>query len=95
MSGIGSISAGSPQEIRYCNVFGTSPFQGQAKPSKGCFSRPPQFVNPQDLDFRLKPKSPCRKRASDGGDMGVRYTPEMMKVLEKALELRKRGIIKF
>ena len=37
----------------------------------------------------------CRKKASDGGDIGCRYTPEMMEVLEKALELRKKGIIKF
>jgi hypothetical protein len=32
---------------------------------------------------------------SNGGDIGCRYTPEMMEVLEKALELRKKGIIKF
>jgi hypothetical protein len=36
-----------------------------------------------------------RKKASDGGEIGCRYTPEMMEVLEKALELRKKGIIKF
>ena len=41
------------------------------------------------------PTSPCRKKASDGGDIGCRYTPEMLEVLEKALELRKKGIIKF
>jgi len=35
------------------------------------------------------------EQASDGGDIGCRYTPEMMEVLEKALELRKKGIIKF
>jgi hypothetical protein len=43
----------------------------------------------------LQPTSPCRKRASDGGDIGCRYTPEMLEVLEKALDLRKKGIIKF
>ena len=43
----------------------------------------------------LRATSPCRKRASDGGDIGCRYTPEMMEILEKALELRKKGIIKF
>jgi hypothetical protein len=32
---------------------------------------------------------------SDGGDIGCRYTQEMMEMLEKALELRKKGIIKF
>jgi len=30
-----------------------------------------------------------------GGDIGCRYTPEMMGMLELALELRKKGIIKF
>ena len=44
---------------------------------------------------RLKPTSPCRGKASDGGDVGVRYTPEMIEVIKKALELRKKGIIKF
>ena len=43
----------------------------------------------------LVPTSPCRGKASDGGDIGCRYTPEMLEVLEKALELRKKGIIKF
>jgi hypothetical protein len=32
---------------------------------------------------------------SDGGGTGCRFTPEMLEVLEKALELRKKGIIKF
>jgi len=35
------------------------------------------------------------KKASDGGDIGCRYTPEMLEILEKALELRRKGIIKF
>ena len=33
-----------------------------------------------------------RKRASDGGDIGCRFTPEMLKL---AHELRRKGIIKF
>jgi len=33
--------------------------------------------------------------ASDGGDLGVRYTPGMMEIIQKALELRAQGIIKF
>jgi len=49
----------------------------------------------KNLDYRLKPTSPCRKRASDGADMGCRFTLEMMEVLKKALELRRKGIIKF
>ena len=41
---------------------------------------------------------PCSRgtgKASDGGDVGVRYTPEMIEVIKLALELRARGIIKF
>jgi hypothetical protein len=30
-----------------------------------------------------------------GAEEGCRFTPEMLEVLEKALELRKKGIIKF
>ena len=33
--------------------------------------------------------------ASDGGDVGSRYTPEMTEMIQLALELRKRGVIKF
>jgi len=35
---------------------------------------------------------PRRGKASDGGDIGCRYTPEMLRL---ALELRRKGIIKF
>lgn len=55
----------------------------------------PRFRDLDSLDFRLKPTSPCRGKASDGGDIGCRYTPEMLEIRAKALELRKKGIIKF
>ena len=79
--------------VEYCNVFGG--FREFAKPGKGCFSAPPQFADPKNLDYRLMPISPCRGKASDGGDLGCRYTPEMIEILRVALELRRRGIIKF
>ncbi len=41
------------------------------------------------------PVGSCRGKASDGGDLGVRYTPEMLDMLKLAFELRQRGIIKF
>lgn len=88
---------GLPQ-VEYCNVFGTPPFLEQAKPGKGCLLlKPPQFVNPNNLDFRLKKKSPGSGKASDGGDMGCRYTDksEMALMLKRALYLRKIGILKF
>ncbi|HLA84429.1 MAG TPA: hypothetical protein VJL29_06520, partial [Thermoguttaceae bacterium] len=62
---------------------------------KGCFAADPQFVNPKAFDYRLKPTSPCRGKASDGGDVGCRYTPEMLEMLKLALDLRARGIIDF
>jgi tetratricopeptide (TPR) repeat protein len=81
--------------IEFCNVHGQVPFVNQAKPGKGCFSAPPMFVAPKDFDYRLMPGSPCIGKASDGGDIGVRWTPEMIEMLKLALELRSRGIIKF
>jgi len=81
-------------QIEHCNVFGKG-YLLLAKPGKGCFKGDPQFRNPKIFDYRLKTTSPCRGKASDGGDIGVRYTPEMIEILEKALELRKKGVIKF
>jgi tRNA A-37 threonylcarbamoyl transferase component Bud32 len=81
--------------IENCNVYGTPAFVDEAQPAKGCFGGDPQFVDPDNLDYRLRPTSPCRSRASDGGDVGFRYTPEIIEVLNVALELRRRGIIKF
>ena len=63
--------------------------------SPGCFNADPQFRDPKNLDYRLKPTSPCRKRASDGGDIGCRFTDEMLEMLKLAHELRRKGIIKF
>ena len=36
-----------------------------------------------------------RDKASDGGDIGCRYTPQMIEMCKIALELRAKGIIKF
>jgi len=66
-------------------------------------------LRPQDAGTRwdrVGLTSPCRKRgyglkaalrtgAGWGGDIGCRFTPEILEMLEKALELRKKGIIKF
>jgi hypothetical protein len=60
-----------------------------------CFAADPQFRDPANLDYRLMPTSPCIGKASDGGDIGCRYTPEMIEMIQKALELRAKGIIKF
>jgi len=88
-------SASANVRIEHCNVFGSPPFIDQAKGGKGCFLGDPQFADPKNFDYRLRPTSPCRGRASDGGDVGFRYTPEIVEVLKAAFELRKRGLIKF
>jgi hypothetical protein len=74
-----------------CNIVQGVP----AVDTLNCFSADPEFLDPARLDFRLGPKSPCRGKASDGGDLGVRYSPEMLEMLKLALELRARGVIKF
>jgi hypothetical protein len=41
------------------------------------------------------PTIPCVRNASEGGDLGCRFTPEMLEMLKLALELRAKGVIKF
>jgi len=88
---------GDTSDIRTecCDVFGEAPFGKEAKPGEGTFTLNPQFANPRGLDYRLMPTSPCIGKASDGGDIGCRYTPEMIEMVQKALELRAQGIITF
>jgi len=83
-------------KIEYCIFFGANAFSESAGgPGIGCFQANPMFRDPNNLDFRLLPGSPCIGKASDGGDIGVRWTPEMLEMVQVALELRRRGIIKF
>ncbi|HOM17710.1 MAG TPA: hypothetical protein PLQ00_10295, partial [Thermoguttaceae bacterium] len=73
-----------------------SAFFGQGRPPEGsqdCFLTDPQFMDPTNWDYRLRPGSPCIGKASDGGDIGVRWTPEMLELVKVALELRRRGLI--
>ena len=81
--------------MTYCNLFGKNPIGDAAKPGEGCFRKNPMFRDPRNLDFRLSDKSPGRGKASDGGDIGVRFTPEMLEMLKRIRELRKKGIVKF
>ena len=77
--------------IDHCNVSLEAP----PRQARNCLSADPQFRDPANLDYQLMPTSPCIGRASDGGDIGCRYTPEMIEMVQKALELRAKGIIKF
>ncbi len=81
--------------IDFCDVFDQRPYVDKAKPGKNCLNVDPQFVNPQTLDFQLVPRSPCRGKASDGGDLGCRFTPEMLEMLRLVQELHRQGLIKF
>jgi hypothetical protein len=78
-------------DIERCIVYGESvvPLGGS------CLRGAPLFRDPRNLDYRLMPGSPGTGMASDGGDVGCRYTPEMMEMCRIALELRAKGIIKF
>jgi hypothetical protein len=78
--------------VMFSNVTRVS---GLATLGEGCLSADPQFMDAKNFDYRLGPKSPCRKKASDGGDLGCHYTPEMIEVLREALILRQQGLIKF
>ncbi|HPU07686.1 MAG TPA: hypothetical protein PLO20_14195 [Thermogutta sp.] len=86
-----TIDAGIPYQIENC-AFVKPGIPGGAKNS---FVANPRFRDPAILDYRLIPDSPCIGKASDGGDIGCRYTPEMIEMCKVALELRARGIIKF
>jgi serine/threonine protein kinase len=78
--------------IEHCDVFSRQPFQGQAAPGAGCFNVNPKLRDPPKFDFRLMDNSPCRGRASDGGDVGCRETPELQAVCDTAARLAERGV---
>ena len=78
-------------EMDFCGIIG----KVECAVGEHCVAANPQFRDPANLDFRLMPDSPLIGKASDGGDIGVRYTPEMMELCRIALELRAKGVIKF
>ena len=83
----------SKQYMHHCAIWGQ--IDSIVERGEGCFDADPLFRDPANLDYRLLPTSPCIGKASDGGDLGCRYTPEMIEMVQKALELRAQGIIKF
>lgn len=53
------------------------------------------FVDQTTFDCRLIDGSPCKGKASDGGEIGCRYKPELTELCKQTLELRRKGILKF
>jgi len=82
-------------ELDYCCVFGRPGYSDFARPGPHCFTKNPQFLDMEEFDFRLRSVSPCRGKASDGGDIGCRLTPQMREMLKLAYALRRRGVIAF
>jgi len=80
------IDVGVRYEIENC-VFMKPGIPAEAK---NCFFANPMLRDPANRDYRLMPGSPCIGKASDGGDIGVRYTPEMVEMAQLALEIRRR-----
>jgi hypothetical protein len=93
---VGAVTFRAPgnKTIECCDVV-TNEYSELAKPGKNCWSANPQFRDENNFDYQLLPSSPCKGKASDGGDIGCRYTPAMIEMYNIALELRRRGIIKF
>ena len=87
-------AASDEARIDFCNVY-PGGFLAAALPGQKCFTADPRFLAPKALDYRLSPTSPCRKRGSDDGDIGCRYSPEMLEMMKKAIEFRNRGVLAF
>ena len=90
---VGSLACGNPEsriaDSNVCSVFGSAVL------GRNCSQQAPEFVDAANGDYRLKPRSPGRGKASDGGDRGFRYSPEIVEMWNVALALRARGVIKF
>ena len=84
-------AAGERCRVENCAIIQDAP----PHHSKNCFQATPQFRDPAHLDYSFKEKGPCRGKASDGGDIGCHYTPEMFEMCKIARELGVREIIKF
>ena len=80
--------------IEHCNV-ASSKFVDFAKPGPDCFSADPQFIDSKNLNFRFLPTSPCLRRAADGQDLGVRWSPDMQELIRQTATLRQQGLIRF
>ena len=60
--------------ITNCDVWSNVTNYYNCSAGTGCISANPLWVNPASGDFHLQAGSPCDNTASDGGDMGYRYS---------------------
>jgi parallel beta-helix repeat protein len=63
-----SLENGATLDITHSAIEGTEVYPGE-----GNINSDPQFIAPENRDFRLGPESPARGAASDGGEMGVNF----------------------
>ena len=66
--------------------------RGPRSAFRSCATGQLHYRDPPALDYRLKPRT-SRVRASDGGDVGVRYSRALIALVKKAHELRDRGLV--
>ena len=81
--------------FKNCCVIAKGPPRPLPQLGRGCFRADPMFRDPDNLDYRLHPRSPCRGRASDGGDLGFRYTQSILELLQVAQRLKQKGMLDF
>jgi hypothetical protein len=83
-----SIKASNPgHRIDSCDIFGKPPYLERASEGQNCLYDDPRFRNARELDFCLLSNSPCKDKASDGGDIGCQPTQEMQKMCQAAAKL--------
>jgi hypothetical protein len=77
--------------IEHCDVFGQQPYVGQVSPDSSCLNADPRLRDLTHFDFRLLDTSPCRSKASDGGDIGCCPTEKAQAVWSVAARLDAGG----
>lgn len=91
---LGDFSLGQDNRYRMVRCLISGEISGQFV-REDCIDGDPLFRDPVNLDYRAQSGSPCLGKASDGGDIGLRYTPEIIAMCKVALELRARRLARW
>jgi len=86
----GTYSHWEKVQLRNCNVFAKAPFDGKVRQGKMWFADRPRFRDPHRLNYMPAANSVHWKRG-----VGCRYTPEMLEMANRLVQLRKQSIVKF